>query len=396
MRDDLAIQVDHVWKQFPLTAAGGGSLKHLIVDTFRRKPRKVFTALSDVNFDVRKGETLGIIGRNGAGKSTLLSVISNTMAPTRGAVHTNGRISSLLELGAGFHPDLTGRENVFLYGSIMNIPQSVMKERFDEIVEFSGIGEFIDQPVRFYSSGMYVRLGFSVAVQIDPDILLVDEVLAVGDVDFQKRCIERMTEFRKSGKTLLLISHDLGTIMSISDRIAILDHGTIVDIGEPGMMVEKYRSSIFAQAVGPVDMAEWGTKEVVLKKMELVNADGAPIDVVGDDRIIRVAIHYEAMRRIETPVFGFSIWRNEFGNIFGSNTQLEGFEIPYIDKGDGCITLELDASQFQSGIYSMSFSVHSSDHSINYHRLEHALSVFIREPPRVFDGVATFKTRFKA
>lgn len=395
MRDDLAIQVDHVWKQFPLTAAGGGSLKHLVVDTFRRKPKKVFTALSDVNFDVRKGETLGIIGRNGAGKSTLLSVISNTMAPTRGSVHTNGRISSLLELGAGFHPDLTGRENVFLYGSIMNIPQSVMKERFDEIVEFSGIGEFIDQPVRFYSSGMYVRLGFSVAVQIDPDILLVDEVLAVGDVDFQTRCIERMTEFRKSGKTLLLISHDLGTIMSISDRIAILDHGTIVDIGEPGLMVEKYRSSIFAQAVGPIDMVEWGTKEAVLKKMELVNADGAPIDVVGEDRVIRVAIHYEATRRIETPVFGFSIWRNEFGNIFGSNTQLEGIEIPYIDKGEGRIVLELDASQLQSGIYSMSFSIHSSDHSINYHRLEHALSVFIREPPRVFDGVAAFKARFK-
>lgn len=395
MRDDLAIQVDHVWKQFPLTAAGGGSLKHLVVDTFRRKPKKVFTALSDVNFDVRKGETLGIIGRNGAGKSTLLSIIANTMAPTRGSVHTNGRISSLLELGAGFHPDLTGRENVFLYGSIMNIPQSVMKERFDEIVEFSGIGEFIDQPVRFYSSGMYVRLGFSVAVQIDPDILLVDEVLAVGDVDFQKRCIERMTEFRKSGKTLLLISHDLGTIMSISDRIAILDHGTIVDIGGPGSMVDKFRSTIFASAMGVVDVKEWGTKEATLKKIDLVNADGSPIEAVGEDRIIRVAIHYESSRRIETPVFGFSIWRNEFGNIYGSNTQLEGIEIPYIDKGEGRIVLELDASQLQSGVYSMSFSLHSSDHSINYHRLEHVLPVLIRESPRVFDGVAALKTRFK-
>ena len=175
-----AIEVCNVTKRFRL-ASSAGSLKTAVIDWVRRRPDKQFTALDDVSFTVSKGETLGLIGSNGAGKSTMLSIIARTLSPTAGCVRSSGVISSLLELGAGFHPDLTGRENVLLYGAIMGISRETMRNRFDAIVDFSGLSDFIDQPVRFYSSGMYVRLGFAVAVQVDPDILLVDEVLAVGD-----------------------------------------------------------------------------------------------------------------------------------------------------------------------------------------------------------------------
>lgn len=394
MTEDTAIRIDHVTKEFCLAGSSGMSLKHLVVDAFKRRKKKTFAALSDVTFDVRRGETVGIVGRNGAGKSTLLSVIAGTIAPTSGHVETNGRVSSLLELGAGFHPDLTGRENIYLYGSIMNIPRAVMKKRFDSIVDFAGIGDFIDQPVRFYSSGMYVRLGFSVAVQIDPDILLVDEVLAVGDADFQKRCIQRMTSFRQAGKTLLLISHDLGTIQAISDRIAFLDHGKIIDIGNPREMIDKYRQTVFSADNSGPGVNEWGTREATLTKVEFVDAEGRPASNVGSDRIIRVAVHFNALHRIEKPVFGFNLEHREHGNIFGSNSQLEHFEIPFVEKGDGTIYFDVDASQLQRGGYWMSFSMHSYDHVINYHRLEHVLPFYIEKPPRVFDGLVALKTTY--
>lgn len=394
MTEDTAIRIDHVTKEFCLAGSSGMSLKHLVVDAFRRRKKKTFTALSDVTFDVKRGETVGVVGRNGAGKSTLLSVIAGTIAPTSGHVETNGRVSSLLELGAGFHPDLTGRENIYLYGSIMNIPRAVMKKRFDSIVDFAGIGDFIDQPVRFYSSGMYVRLGFSVAVQIDPDILLVDEVLAVGDADFQKRCIQRMSSFRQAGKTLLLISHDLGTIQAISDRIALLDHGKIIDIGNPREMIDKYRQTVFSADNSGPGVNEWGTREATLTKVEFVDAEGRPASNVGSDRIIRVAVHFNAQHRIEKPVFGFNLEHREHGNIFGSNTQLENFDIPFVEKGDGMICFDVDASQLQRGGYLMSFSMHSYDHKVNYHRLEHVLPFYIEKPPRVFDGLVALKTTY--
>ena len=394
MRDGIAIDVSHVTKRFSLTTATGGSLKHLVVDAFRKTPRKTFQALTDVTFSVAKGETLGIIGRNGAGKSTLLSIIAGTMSPTEGTVETQGKISSLLELGAGFHPDLTGRENVFLYGSIMGIPRAVMQKRFDAIVDFAGIGEFIDQPVRFYSSGMYVRLGFAVAVQIDPDILLVDEVLAVGDADFQERCIERMNGFRQSGKTLLLISHDLGTIRAISDRIAILDHGSVVDIGSPGEMVEKYKNTIFAKETLDREQSEWGNRKAVLTKTEFLDKDFNPAGPGPcPDGILRVAVHFTSSCRLETPVFGFNLESMGAGNIFGSNTQLQHLVVPFVEKGDGRVIFEIDVSTLQRGRYQMSFSMHSSDHLVNYHRLEHVMPFHIDRPTGLFDGIVELKTK---
>lgn len=383
MNDETAIEVSHVVKRFRL-ASSGNSLKTAVLDCLRKRPVRRFTALDDVSFTVSRGETLGLIGANGAGKSTLLSIIAGTMYATAGHVRTRGVVSSLLELGAGFHPDLTGRENVLLYGAIMGIPRATMLRRFDAVVDFSGLAAFIDQPVRFYSSGMYVRLGFAVAVQVDPDILLVDEVLAVGDADFQRRCLEKMAEFRRAGKAMLIISHDMNTIRSVSDRIAYLDHGVLKGIGAPHEMTARYGADSVAANGGPAS-SEWGTGEARIASVAMVDASGAPCDVPPADHMLRFRLTWHAPKRIETPTFGFSIANAEGATVFGSNTELAGFDIPFIE-GAGSLTLAIDASALHAGGYTMSFSLHSRDHAVNYHRLERTLPFYL--PGRAhFDGV---------
>lgn len=397
--DRWAINVQNVTKRFSLSTASR-SLKTTIVDLLTGRRAKAFTALEDVSFQVQKGETVGLIGHNGAGKSTLLSIIAHTITPTKGSVTVHGSISSLLELGAGFHPDLTGRENVLLYGAIMGIPRETMKKRFDEIVEFSGLRDFIDQPVRFYSSGMYVRLGFSVAVQVDPDILLVDEVLAVGDTEFQQKCLDKMDQFRRENKSMLLISHDINTIRRVSNRIAYLSHGRLLSLGDPSEMAERYANETIRQnekgVVSPNGIPPrlaakrriWGTQEAFIREVVWLNADGTerhdPIGIVSGG-YARLRIHYTAKQRIENPVFGFSIADFDGDRcIFGSNTQIENRSIPFI-KDDGFIDLSIDVSNVHPGDYTVSFALHSADHLHNYHRLESFLWLRV-EGAASFDG----------
>ena len=376
MNSQPAIEARNITKRFNLVSTGSSSLKNAVIDAvLRRRPDKSFTALDDVSLSVAKGETLGIVGANGSGKSTLLSIIARTMTPSSGAVETRGVISSLLELGAGFHPDLTGRENVLLYGSIMGIPRETMKRRFDEIVDFAGLGQFIDQPVRFYSSGMYVRLGFSVAVQVDPDILLVDEVLAVGDQDFQAKCLAKMNDFRAAGKSMILITHDLNTVCSVSDRVAYLRHGKLTAIGQPDEIAGLYNLDT-KRGADPALRREWGTRDARITTAELISATAGKL---------RFKITYAAARRIETPTFGFAISAEDGRAIFGSNTEIDGFDPPYIE-GEGSFTLKLDANRLHAGKYLMSFSLHSRDHQINYHRLDNHLAIKL-DTPANFDGI---------
>ena len=385
---ECVIDVSHVVKRFRL-ASTGSSLKNAVIDLARRRKPREFTALDDVSLRVYRGETVGLVGENGAGKSTLLSIIAGTMRPTAGSVATRGSVSSLLELGAGFHPDLTGRENVMLYGAIMGLPRATMEKRFDEIVWFSGLEKFIDQPVRFYSSGMYVRLGFSVAVQVDPDILLVDEVLAVGDADFQRKCLEKMDEFRRAGKSMLLISHDIATIRRVSDRIAYLSHGRLEGLGDPATIAKAYLDdSIRANAAAR--RREWGTLDARFVSARFADP-GSGADVEGIlletscDRV-RVRLRWHADKRLPVPVCGFSIEEADSGRIVnGSNTQQAGVALPAL-CGDGGAELELDLSGVQAGDYLLSFSLHSADHSVNWHRLERCLLLRLRSR-KAFDGV---------
>jgi len=389
----IAIDVAHVCKDFTLHGHQAGSLKGAVLARLCSKAAtSTFRALDDVTFQVHQGETLGIIGANGAGKSTLLSLITGTMVPTQGTIRTVGNLSSLLELGAGFHPDLTGRENVFLYGAIMGLSRRQMRERFDRIVAFAGLERFIDQPVKHYSSGMYVRLGFSVAVEVDPDILLIDEVLAVGDSYFQRKCLDKISEFRQRGKTLLIISHDLKTIQSVSNRILLLDGGRVHGIGEPESVVDQYEH--LAQVRNTMSLRrEWGTGEVRFADLALRDACGHEAHVFKSGTALQVVMHYTASGRIVHPVFGFSIADGSGRLIYGNNTQNAGYTIPEI-YGEGTVTLTVEHLPMAAGQYLVSCSCHSADHRTNYHRLDHQLP-FTVENNIPFEGVCYMPCQWK-
>ena len=245
---DIAIRVNSLSKCYQIYDAPRDRLKQFIMPRIRRAAGRQqkqyfreFWALQDVSFEIKKGETVGIIGRNGSGKSTLLQMICGTLTPTSGSIQTNGRIAALLELGSGFNPEFTGRENVYMSGAVLGLTRDEVDAKFDEIIAFAGIGEFIDRPVKTYSSGMYVRLAFSVAINVDPGILIVDEALAVGDVNFQAKCMQKFEAFRNKGITIILVSHDLGSILQFSDRCVLLDKGIHLNIFNPKEAVDSFK-----------------------------------------------------------------------------------------------------------------------------------------------------------
>ena len=245
MRSDIAISVKNITKKYRVFGHPSDRIKQAL--TFgRMRFHREFTALQDVSFEIKKGETIGIIGRNGSGKSTLLQLICGILKPTSGSLMLQGRIAALLELGAGFNPEFTGRENVFFQGAIMGVPKETMARRFDEIAAFADIGEFIDQPIRTYSSGMYVRLAFATAIHVEPEILVIDEALAVGDIQFQSRCFHRMQEIRKGGGTVIFVSHASEQVIQLCDRAILLEEGEILDSGAPKLIVGLYQELLFA------------------------------------------------------------------------------------------------------------------------------------------------------
>ncbi len=245
-----AIEVAGVSKHFRLYHEQYKSLKERVIHG-GRIPFDEFWALRDVNLDIEQGETVAIVGHNGSGKSTLLKCIAGIMRPSEGEIRTRGRLAAMLELGAGFHPDLTGRENIFLNASILGLSQEVIEERFDDIVGFAELEAFIDNQVKYYSSGMYVRLGFAVAIHMDPEILLVDEVLAVGDEWFQRRCLNRLREFQEDGRTIVLVTHNADMVPDIADRAAVLDHGDLLMVGSPSEAIRVLRERLFADRTQP-------------------------------------------------------------------------------------------------------------------------------------------------
>jgi ABC-type polysaccharide/polyol phosphate transport system ATPase subunit len=386
VNSDIAIRAERVGKRFRLKHRDTRTLKGAALELLRRGAggaARELWALRDVGFEVRPGQTLGIIGANGAGKSTLLALLAGTMVPTEGRVETRGAVSCLLELGAGFHPDLTGRENVFLAGAVMGLSRRQMRTRLDAIVEFADLQGFIDEPVKHYSSGMYVRLGFAVAVEVDPDILLVDEVLAVGDAAFQRKCVRRMMEFRARGKTMLVISHDLPTIQSVSDRILFLDHGRVLGDGPPAAVIDQYEG--FWRERGSADLRrEWGTREVTITQVDFRDATGRAATRFAWGETLEAEVHYRASRRVAAPVFGFAVSDEHGRLIYGNNTQIEGFGIPYVE-GVGTLAIRLRDLNLAPGTYLFSFSVHSADHAVNYHRVDHAYPVAVESDKR-FEG----------
>jgi len=350
-----------------------------------------FWAVKDVSFSVSQGETLGIIGSNGAGKSTLLSLIARTTAPTKGNVKVNGRMSTLLELGAGFHPDLTGRENVFLNASILGMTRKETEEKYDEIVEFSGIKDAIDTPVKFFSSGMYVRLGFSVAVMCNPDVLLMDEILAVGDESFRKKSLSRIEQFKVAGKAMLIVSHDLETIKRMADRVLLLDEGKVIELGESLSVVDHYKNFGIYQE-GAVTIKEFGSREIIMENI-IFKSNGSPVnDDILEGEKFSIEIKLRSKVTVSDPVVGFGITDNIGNILYGTNTQIQGASIGDVN-GEKNIHIDMPNLNLQRGIYYISLSVHNQSHKIQYHRLDNFFKMKVKSKT-LSDGILHLPCQF--
>ena len=306
----VVIEVSGLWKSYRIYRQRTHSLKETILA--RRAEFEDFWALRDVSFTVEKGEMLGVIGANGSGKSTLLKCLARILAPNAGSIRVDGKVSALLELGTGFHPELSGRENVYLAGSILGLSRGEIDDRFHEVVTFAGVEDFLDTPIKNYSSGMQARLAFAVAINVDPEILLIDEVLAVGDQAFQMRCYERIHDLRRQGKTVVFVSHSLPAVRELCPRVMWLEHGEMKALGDAQSVVHEYldvvrRSEAEGSRDAPIGGDRWGTGRVLITDVEVLDLDGDRTPIITSGAGMRLRLHYEAAEPIDEVVFGFSI-----------------------------------------------------------------------------------------
>jgi ABC-2 type transport system ATP-binding protein len=362
-----SIEVEQVSKRFRLSTERHSSLKERVVRAGRRRPAEELWALRDVSLEVESGQTVGLLGHNGSGKSTLLKCIGGILQPTTGVIRTAGRLASLLELGAGFHPDLTGRENVYLNASILGMSKRDIEARFDDIVAFAELERFIDQQVKHYSSGMYVRLGFSVATNVDPDVLLVDEVLAVGDESFQRKCLDRVRQFQKEGRTIVFVTHAADLVRQICDKAAVLDHGTLVAWGPPSEAVRVFREHMLAggheDAGDEASEAAHG-REVRIRKVTIEYPDPER-PYVRNGEPVSVRVEYEALQPVDDAVFVMSLHGNDGHVVFGQNTLGLGHELPTLE-GPGEVTVTITTTPLLEGSYPHTLGVHSRSGGVVY------------------------------
>ncbi len=365
---DLAISIENLGKLYSIghrkSANDGmrhaieGALRHPRAWLRRRRDEKVrqvdFWALRNVSFQIKRGEVVGIIGRNGAGKSTMLKLLSRITVPTEGRIRIHGRVASLLEVGTGFHPELTGRENVFLNGAILGMSRAEIVRKFDEIVEFSEIAEFLDTPVKRYSSGMYVRLAFAVAAHLEPEILIVDEVLAVGDASFQKKCLGKMGSFAESGRTVLFVSHNVDAVRTLCQRGIWMKNGHVHKDGPVEQVVDEYFESVADDLTFTAENEDYG---LTIGNVQLKNDQGMETTQFQPGEDLTVEISYEAKKRIERPVFAVAV-NGRSGTCFAANMILDGRRPDYLE-GTGRVTCTFRAIPLLPQAYTVRFSVRS-------------------------------------
>jgi len=352
----VVVRVDDVTKQFVVRK--DNTLKERVVHFGRRGRvhRQEYTAVASVSLEIEAGTTVGLLGPNGSGKSTLLKLIGGIVSPTSGRVMTRGRMAALLELGAGFHPDLSGRENVYLNASIMGMTRAETNARFDEILEFSGIGDFIDTQVKFFSSGMFVRLAFAVAVHTDPDVLLVDEVLAVGDEAFQRKCMERIARFRSEGRTIVLVSHSAAQVQELCDRGIVLKDGEMVFDGAVNDAVSALRDVLEGRRVGEAPPPQ-PVKPIEVTRIEVLDADGQPSKVIPVGSPMRLRMHVRSKRDMPSWAIGFSIDTPTGQMVLASNTERLGVDLPSISAGDSAMEFTIESANFGAGQYFVNANV---------------------------------------
>jgi ABC-type polysaccharide/polyol phosphate transport system ATPase subunit len=380
------------------------------------RPDDTFAAVRDVSFTVPSGRTLGVIGRNGSGKSTLLKLVAGITKPSEGQLSVQGRISALIELGAGFHPEISGRENVFINGIMLGLTKKEVARRFDEIVDFAELRDFIDAPVKNYSSGMYMRLGFAVAIHVDPDVLLVDEVLAVGDEGFTHKCLDKFAEFKRRGKTILLVTHSLGLVERFCDEALWMDGGTMKAMGDPKRVVGAYITDVEASeeeqlaagdakaqesaaavspdepasavlpdnpiesATGPADMfraaeGRWGSREIEITDVALFGSDGERGHVFHSGERLDIRLKLRAPVAMDDFVVGVGIFNAEGVCCYGTNTDIEELKGQRI-IGDAEATFSIESLDLVEGTYKLDVAIHKADgYPYDYHRLLHTFRV---------------------
>jgi ABC-type polysaccharide/polyol phosphate transport system ATPase subunit len=435
-----AIRFDHVTKQFTLHRQRSRSFQELFLSAlrFRRNhPKEQYLALHDISFDVQAGEMVGIIGPNGAGKSTILKLVSRIIEPTSGDIAINGRVGALLELGSGFHPDLTGRENIYLNGSIIGFTRKKMDQILENIIDFSEMSHFVDVPVKHYSSGMFMRLGFSIAIHVEPDILLVDEVLAVGDQSFQIRCLDKIHDMKRQGVAIVLVTHDLESVRRMCDRVIWLQRGQIEAEGPVEHVLEQYMDQVLDQdeqallapqplglrstarptgsrsveptgrrstpipksqagteSLGGADgcraesaddskpavidssVNRWGSREAEIVGVQLLDDQGSERRAFKPGGTFIVRIHFCANTRIERPQFGLALFHPAGFHINGPNTVFSGLEIGAIE-GEGHIDYVVESLPLLEGTYLVSVSLydHAGSHAYDYHHQAYTFRV---------------------
>lgn len=392
MMKNPVIDVRNISKKFRIYHEKNLNLKYAFLNFLTGKKSSYydeFWALRNINMDIKKGETIGLIGENSSGKSSLLKLMTRILYPDEGHIYTEGKIAALIEVGAGFHSELSGRENIYINGSILGFKKKEIEASLEEIIEFSGLERFIDNPIKTYSSGMYVRLGFSIAINVDPDILLIDEILAVGDENFQKKCLQKIDGFKSEGKTIIIVSHDLQTIEKMCDRVFLLDNGLVASEGAPVDVISDYHKTLFekeekalrAEQIDKVPAAtppqedkppapetnRWGSKEAEITRVEFLNARNEKSDVFKTGDLMKIRIHYEAKERIKNPVFGIAFYREDGIHINGPNTKTSNYDIDSI-KGKGFIDYIINSMPLFSSTYYLTAAIldysylHTYDH----------------------------------
>lgn len=389
---EYVVDIVKVTKQFGrVKHASYSTLKSAVLgilqgrEKARRKSSAVTTAIRDLTMRIPRGASVGLIGRNGSGKSTFLKLLTGIYTPSFGTIRIKGRIAALIELGAGFHPDFTGRENLHLAGIMHGLSKHEIEQKFDTIVAFAELEDVIDEPVRTYSSGMFMRLGFSIAVHTDPDILLIDEVLAVGDAGFVAKCKDRIGELQKQGKTLIMVTHDLESVERWCDEAIWLDKGVVKDRGHPRRVIDAYRTFIEKDeesrlleteraesedsGVGVVSKVErWGSREIEITDVEILNGDAVPVRVLHPDDALAVEISFRVNTPQQDVVFGVGLSGSDGQQIFGSNTDIDN--VKFISPASaGTVRFRIDRIGLVDGNYDLDVAVHSqSGYPFDYHK----------------------------
>jgi ABC-type polysaccharide/polyol phosphate transport system ATPase subunit len=404
---EIAISLTGVSKKFPIYDSPLQRLREA-VHWKRKQFHREFWALQDISLQLEAGTTLGILGQNGSGKTTILQLISGIMAPTSGEIEVRGRVATILELGAGFNPEFSGRENAFLSGLILGLSPRGIKSKMTEIIDFAEIGEFIDQPVKTYSNGMYVRLAFAVAVTLDPDILLIDEVLAVGDTYFQHKCVRKIRDFQGLGKTLVYVTHDVESVRNICHQAIILDYSRLLASGEAGPIAARYLALIDNReresaltgrpsAIGgiPADYSRYGSKEAEITAVEILDDDGKYRTVFnyGENFHLRfrVLIHADINRFVLGNIF-----RNRFGfNVFGTNADWLDLPTPDLKKGEVCQVTFHHRANLAEGSYSLNPAASAVTGKRTYRTLDWINNAAIIEikNPQLMEGYVSLPTR---